>query len=265
MTFFIQSLNRKIISMVIFLMGMAIFSGAFPSKGFPWPLPPFQLFFSHCPLFRECDQDTSPEQVNHWGVSSHAGLTPEDGTSATSVFSHHKEGMQRELRVAQRMEREVWSSFKAVFSSLPPLLIDSWSWRNSCGPNWTARCCCQKSLLPPCPPLFSLPPLQVTGTFLPLLRFSLPIPITSFNLLCPPLLFILFFFIPRRQKEGALASQLFTCKYFLYFCPDLAKFGVLQEQATESLLFPSGILAAKEFTRPMENWHSFIPAAKLVS
>lgn len=107
-----------------------------------------------------------------------------------------------------------------------------------------ARCCCQKSPLPPCRPLFSLPPLQVTGTFLPLLKFSLPILITSFNLLCPPLLFILFFFIPRRQKEGALASQLFTCKYFLYFCPDLAKFGVLQEQATESLLFPSGILAA---------------------
>lgn len=96
----------------------------------------------------------------------------------------------------------------------------------------------------PSPPLFSLLPLQVTGTFLLLLRFSLPIPMTSVNLLCPLLFSILFFFIPGREKEGALAPQLFICKYFLYFCPDLAKFGVLQEQATKSLLFPSGILSA---------------------
>lgn len=234
-------------------MGKAVFSGALSKKGFPQPLPS-QLFFSCCPLFK--------------GVTR----TLAQGRWITGVFpctlgwlgrTEPLPQAVRLLRAAQRTEWEVWRPFtEAAFSSLTPLLIDSRFWRNSCGPNQMPERCCQKPLLPPFSPLLPL----VTGTFLPLLRFSLPIPITSFSLLCPLLLFIL----PRREKEGALTSQLFTCKYFLYFCPDLAKFGVLREQATESLLFPSGILAASFLAseavyNTKEKMPFFHPSPKLVS
>lgn len=196
-----------------------------------------KLFISCCSLFRECDQDISPVQVNHWDVSSHTGLSPGDWTSATSPFSYYEEGVQWELRAAQRTEWEVWRSFKATFPSLSPF------------PNWFLVL---KKLLwdaavrnvSPLPPYFHCSLCRWQAIFSHLLRLSLPIPITSFNLLCSFLLSILFFFILRREKEEALASQLFICKYFLYFCPDLAKFGVLKEQGRESLLFPSDILAA---------------------
>lgn len=145
--------------------------------------------------------------------------------------------MQWELRVAQRTEWEVWRSFKDTFSSLSPfpnqfLVLKKFLWdaavRN----------------LSPFPPYFHCSLCRWQAIFSHLLRLSFPIPITGFNLLCPFLLSILFFFILRREKKGALASQLFICKYFLYFFPDLAKVKVLKERARESLLFPSGILAA---------------------
>lgn len=58
------------------------------------------------------------------------------------------------------------------------------------------------SLLPPVPPLPAVLPPQVTGTFLSLLSFSLPMPITSFKLLSP-LLFFIFFFYSKLKKAGS--------------------------------------------------------------
>lgn len=240
-------------------MGKAVFSGALSKEGFllPLPLPPNSsfpavLFSGGWPGHRPRAGGSLGCFLTHWVDSGGLSLC-------------HK--LVWLLRAAQRTGWEVWRPFiEAAFSSLTPLLIDARPWRNSYGPNRMPECCCQKPLLPPFSPLFPL----VTGTFLPLLRFSLPIPITSFSLLYPLLLFILFFFIARREKEGALTSQLFTCKYFLNFCPDLAKFGVLREQATESLLFPSDILAAsflasKAVYKTKEKMPFFYPAPKLVS
>lgn len=237
-----QSLNRKIISMVTILLWECQYLQV-PSQArvFLECSPYSQLFFSCCPLFRECDQDTSQGQVNHLGASSHTGNDSRGLNLWCKLFSCCEEGMQWEPCGSEDGVGNT-KIFKAAFSSLPSLLIDSQSWRSSYGPNQMSGCCCQKPLLPPLSPLFSLLTLQLAGTFLPLLRFSLPISITSFNLLCPLLLSILFFSF--WGKEGALASQLFICKYFLCFCPDLAKFGVLQEQETEPFLFPSGILTA---------------------
>lgn len=231
LNYFSDLVDEKNISMVIFLL---------------WKWQPFQvpspatlfldcslhskLFISCCSLFRECDQDTSPVQVSHWDVSSH-------WTSATSPFSYYEEGVQWEPRVAQRIEWKVWRPFKAASSSLFPfskrfLVLKKLLWDAAI------------RTLSPIPPYFHCSLCRWQAIFSRLLRLSFPIPITGFNLLCPFLLSIIFFFIPRREKKGALASQLFICKYFLYFCPDLAKVRVLKEQARESLLFPSGILAA---------------------
>lgn len=159
MTFLIQSLNGKIVSMVVVLLWeWHSFQVPTPTHGFSLAAPSVPSSFFRAVLYSECDQDTSPGQGNRWAVSSRAGLTLEAWTSATSVFSCYEEGMQQEPRVAQRTEWEVWRSFKAAFSSLPPLRIDSRSWGKSCGPNQRAGSCCQKLLLPPFPPLiFSAP------------------------------------------------------------------------------------------------------------
>lgn len=220
-------------------MGMEIFSGAFPSNSFPWLLLSFQtlhfLLFSFQGVWPG-HQPSAGESQEHWAVSWGLNLCHKPiqllwGGSAVGTESGSED------RVAWRIEWEVWRSFKAPFSSLSPfpngfLVLKKFLWdaavRN----------------LSPFPPYFHCSLCRWQAIFSYLLRLSFPIPITGFNLLCPFLLSILFFFILRREKKGALASQLFICKYFLYFCPDLAKVRVLKEWARESLLFPSGILAA---------------------
>lgn len=159
-------------------------------RGFSFATPSApQLFFSCCPLFGGW-----PGHQPRAGGSLGCFLTHWVDSGGLSLC--HKPVWL--LRAAQRMRWEVWRPFiEAAFSSLTPLLIDSRPWRNSYGPNRMPECCCQKPLLPPFSPLFPL----VTGTFLPLLGFSLPIPITSFSLLYPLLLFILFY--SKKRKGGS--------------------------------------------------------------
>lgn len=235
MTSLVQSLNRKIVSQSSYY-GNGNFSGALQARVFLSLCAPTLLFLMSS--FQQVIR--TPEQVSHWYVSSHAELMQEEWTPTTNVFICFKEEMKWELREAQRTGWEIWKSFKAVFSPLLPLLIGSWSRRKSCRPNQMAECCCQKLLIHCFPPLAAF--LRVSGTFLPLLSSSLSISITNFNFLWPIPLSICFFCIPRREEEGALAFQLFICKYFLYFCPDLAIFGALQEQGNRVTSIPCSFI-----------------------
>ena len=142
-TFLIQSLNRKIMFMIIFLLWerktflVPSHARVFLDHSLRPPAPLFPLSSFH---------GVWPGQQPRAGGLLGCFLThraDSRGLNPCHKFSCYKEGMQWELRAAQRTEWEVRRSFKAVFSSLPLLLIDSRFWRNSYGPNWTAGCCCQ--------------------------------------------------------------------------------------------------------------------------
>lgn len=169
-------------------MRIATFSGTLTSKfSLSAPSTP-QLFFSCCAVFGQYDQDSSESLgcfltfwADSWGVNlchKHAQL---------------EEVMQQEFRAAQRMEWEVWRSFKAALSPPSPnwfLILNKLLWAQ-----W---CSFKKPLLSPFHSLFSLLSWQMTGTFLPLIRFSFPILISNFNILCLLLLSIIFHFKKRK-------------------------------------------------------------------
>lgn len=114
-------------------MGMAIFAGAFPSSSFLWLFPPFQTLHFLLFSFQGVWQDTSPVQLSPWGVSPHTGLFPENWTSPQAHSAAERRecsGLWEWLRGQSGKYEDL---LKLPFLLSLPSLIDSSSWRNSCG------------------------------------------------------------------------------------------------------------------------------------